>query len=177
MFRATAPPPPPSVQLSLPFLLNGAYDQHRAFLLCIGVPIKRMPPSWSGHCLAHTLQLSSTLPSSSKLHFYRNGFPPSIFPAEPYSPTEEVCTKVPIACKITLKVSSLGLPLPILCGALDAARAAQLLGNVYGQGVVMSFGYVLSHQGGVPCAVRALCTRCAKSWLFSTTGSSVSSQD
>ena len=33
------------------------------------------------------------------------------------------------------------------------------------------------HKGGVPCAVRALCTRCAKSWLFSTTGSSVSSED
>ena len=32
-------------------------------------------------------------------------------------------------------------------------------------------------KGGVPCAVRALCTRCAKSWLFSTTGSSVSSED
>ena len=31
--------------------------------------------------------------------------------------------------------------------------------------------------GGVPCAVRALCTRCAKSWMFSTTGSSVSSED
>ena len=28
--------------------------------------------------------------------------------------------------------------------------------------------------GGVPCAVHALCARCAKSWLFSTTGSSVS---
>ena len=26
-------------------------------------------------------------------------------------------------------------------------------------------------------AYRALCTRCAKSWLFSTTGSSVSSED
>ena len=31
--------------------------------------------------------------------------------------------------------------------------------------------------GGVPCAVRALCARCAKSWPFSTTGSSVSSED
>ena len=31
--------------------------------------------------------------------------------------------------------------------------------------------------GGVPCAVHALCARCAKSWLFSTTGSSVSSED
>ena len=31
--------------------------------------------------------------------------------------------------------------------------------------------------GGVPCAVPALCARCAKSWLFSTTGSSVSSED
>ena len=32
-------------------------------------------------------------------------------------------------------------------------------------------------NGGVPCAVHALCARCAKSWLFSTTGSSVSSED
>ena len=31
--------------------------------------------------------------------------------------------------------------------------------------------------GGVPCAVHALCARCAKSWPFSTTGSSVSSED
>ena len=31
--------------------------------------------------------------------------------------------------------------------------------------------------GGVPCAVPALRARCAKSWLFSTTGSSVSSED
>ena len=31
--------------------------------------------------------------------------------------------------------------------------------------------------GGVPCAVHALCAHCAKSWLFSTTGSSVSSED
>ena len=33
------------------------------------------------------------------------------------------------------------------------------------------------NKGGVPCAVRALCTRCAKSRPFSTTGSSVSSED
>ena len=31
--------------------------------------------------------------------------------------------------------------------------------------------------GGVPCAVHALCARCAKSWLFSTTGSAVSPED
>ena len=31
--------------------------------------------------------------------------------------------------------------------------------------------------GGVPCAVYALCTRCAKSWPFSTAGSLVSSED
>ena len=30
--------------------------------------------------------------------------------------------------------------------------------------------------GGVPCAVHALCARCAKSWPFPTTGSSVSSE-
>ena len=33
------------------------------------------------------------------------------------------------------------------------------------------------YQGGVPCAVRALCTRCAKSWPLSTTRCSVSSED
>ena len=33
------------------------------------------------------------------------------------------------------------------------------------------------YTGGVPCAVHALCARCAKSWLFSTTGGSVSSED
>ena len=36
---------------------------------------------------------------------------------------------------------------------------------------------ILWHKGGVPCAVRALCACCAKSWPFSTTGSSVSSED
>ena len=35
----------------------------------------------------------------------------------------------------------------------------------------------LPDMGGVPCAVRALCTRCAKSWPFSATRSSGSSVD
>ena len=33
------------------------------------------------------------------------------------------------------------------------------------------------YLGGVPCAVHALCARCAKSWPFSTTGSWISSED
>ena len=41
-------------------------------------------------------------------------------------------------------------------------------------GVCAGFG---RGNGGVPCAVHALCARCAKSWPFSTTGSSVSSED
>ena len=36
---------------------------------------------------------------------------------------------------------------------------------------------IKGNWGGIQCAVPALCARCAKSWLFSTTGSSVSSED
>ena len=36
---------------------------------------------------------------------------------------------------------------------------------------------MVNSTGGVPCTVHALCARCAKRWLFSTTGSSVSAED
>ena len=57
---------------------------------------------------------------------------------------------------------------PICSHRLSTAAA-----GVLSQGFSLSAAQIPDHWG----AYRALCARCAKSWLFSTTGSSVLSED
>ena len=60
----------------------------------------------------------------------------------------------------------------MVCGAI--ASATKTMPKMEVQAPPTKNEETMSQRGG---AVRALCTRCAKSWPYSTTGSSVSSKD